>query len=237
FKEIEKIMEKVKQKEKNTMKKVAKLISKTIQHDGIIHLFGCGHSHILTEEVYYRAGGLVPIHPILHEPLMLHEGALKSSELERKNDYAETFMKNQDIKKKDLVFIISTSGRNPVPIDAAIIAKKTGAYVVGLTSIDYSSSEPSKHKSKKHLYNVVDYVIDNHAPVGDALLNHENVQVNFSPSSTVIGSIILNSMFAEAIVDMAKNNFNPPILMSGNVSGSDDYNKQIIHKYKERIKL
>ncbi len=71
------------------MNNAAKKVADVIQNGGVVHLFGCGHSHILTEEVYYRAGGLVPIHPILHEPLMLHEGALRSSELERKNRLCE----------------------------------------------------------------------------------------------------------------------------------------------------
>ncbi|MBB6283948.1 putative phosphosugar-binding protein [Geobacillus subterraneus] len=48
-------------------------MSEAVQNGGIIQLFGCGHSHILTEEVFYRAGGLVPVKPIFVEPLMLSE--------------------------------------------------------------------------------------------------------------------------------------------------------------------
>src|SRR5699024_8434035 len=92
FGAIHTLLETVEVKEAETMQNVAHNVADAIQQDGIIHLFGCGHSHILTEEVYYRAGGLVPMHPILHEPLMLHEGAVRSSSLERKNDYAKEFM-------------------------------------------------------------------------------------------------------------------------------------------------
>ena len=86
FKKITELLELVEKKEKDVMTKASKKVSESIQNDGVVHLFGCGHSHILTEEVYYRAGGLVPIHPILHEPLMLHEGAVRSSTLERENN-------------------------------------------------------------------------------------------------------------------------------------------------------
>jgi uncharacterized phosphosugar-binding protein len=238
FGEIHKLLEKVEKKERQTLQKAAKKVAETIQQGGIIHLFGCGHSHILTEEVYYRAGGLVPIHPILHEPLMLHEGAIQSSKLEKKNDYAETFMKDQDIQESDLVFVISTSGRNPVPIDVARIAKeKKKAYTIGITSIEYSTSERSRHKSGKYLFEVVDTIINNHAPIGDSLLSHEKVQVNFSPSSTTIGSAILNGVFAEAIVIMAESGFQPPVLLSGNMEGSEVHNTEIINKYKDRIQL
>lgn len=227
----------VENEEYQVMKEAAQKVAETIQAGGVIHLFGCGHSHILTEEVYYRAGGLVPIHPILHEPLMLHEGAVRSSEFERKNDYAGLFMEGQDIRGGDIIFVISTSGRNPVPVDVAHTAKRKGAFVIGITSIEYSSSQPSRHTSGEHLFDAVDLVINNHAPKGDALLTHEKVKVSFSPSSTVIGSTILNAIFAEAIVLMAKNNFDPPVFLSGNMEGSDEHNKRLIKKYGGRIGL
>src|SRR5690625_3678888 len=138
FNKITELLKKVYESQEDVLDEAAERISQAIQGDGIIHLYGCGHSHILTEEVFYRAGGLVPIRPIFHEPLMLHEGAMLSSMIERKNDYATNFMEEQDIRKNDVAFIISTSGRNPVPVDAAIIAKEKGAFVIGMTSREYS---------------------------------------------------------------------------------------------------
>ncbi|WP_330949229.1 SIS domain-containing protein [Virgibacillus sp. MG-45] len=237
FTEIHRLLETVLQKEGKQLKEAATKVAETIENQHIIHLFGCGHSHILTEEVYYRAGGLVPIHPILHEPLMLHEGAVRSSTLERKNNYAEHFMKEQDIKEGDIVFVISTSGRNPVPVDVALFAKEQGAFVVGITSIDYATSQPSRHKDAKYLYEVVDLVIDNHAPIGDALLEHEKIAVRFSPSSTVIGATILNAIFGESIKLMAEHGFEAPIFLSGNIEGSDEHNQRLIDQYSGRITL
>jgi uncharacterized phosphosugar-binding protein len=223
------------EREKENMHKAAEKVASTIMNGGIIHLFGCGHSHILTEEVFYRAGGLVPLRPILHEPLMLHEGASRSSEIERKNDYAETFMKDQDIQPRDLCIVLSTSGRNPVPVDVTLIAKEKGVEVIGVTSYEYSSSSSSRHTSGKHLYDVVDLVIDNHSVKGDAILTHPDVTVPFTPTSTVLGATILNSIFSEAIVIMAEANFEPPIFLSGNLEGTDEHNQQLIERYKDRI--
>ncbi|RHW29918.1 SIS domain-containing protein [Oceanobacillus profundus] len=237
FDKIKDLLAKVQKEEHNVMIQAGHKVAETIQNGGVIHLFGCGHSHILTEEVYYRAGGLVPIHPILHEPLMLHEGAVRSSTYERKNDYAKTFMQEQDIRDGDVIFVISTSGRNPVPVDVAHLAKEKGAFVIGITSIEYSSSQPSRHISGELLLDAVDLVINNHAPAGDALLSHIDVGVRFSPSSTVIGSTILNAVFAQSIKLMAENNFEPPVFLSGNIEGADDHNEKLIDKYKERIKL
>ncbi|WHY77347.1 SIS domain-containing protein [Neobacillus sp. WH10] len=230
-------LERVEKMEKENLRKAAEMVAVTIQKGGIIQLFGCGHSHILTEEVFYRAGGLVPIKPILVEPLMLHEGALRSSQLERQNDYAEDFLTVQDIRPEDVVFVLSTSGRNPVPVDVALHAKEKGAFVIGITSLEYSQSQPSRHKSGKHLYNSVDLVIDNQSVKGDAALSYEKVAVPFGPTSTVVGAVILNAVLAEAIKIMADNDFEPPVFLSGNIDGADNHNNQLVEKYRRRIPL
>lgn len=237
FEKINIMLNTVLEKEKENMKKAAGEVASAIEKGGIIQLFGCGHSHILTEEVFYRAGGLVPIKPIFHEPLMLHEGAMLSSQLERKNNYASIFMEDQDIRKNDLMIVLSTSGRNPVPIDAALIAKEKGAYVIGITSYEYSNSQPSRHDSGKRLYEAVDLAIDNHSVIGDAVLTHEKVAEPFSPTSTVVGAAILNAILAEAIVIMAENGFAPPVFLSGNIEGADDHNQSLVVKCQNRIPL
>ncbi|WP_085991627.1 SIS domain-containing protein [Oceanobacillus senegalensis] len=236
FNQVKDILDKVETNEGLKIGEAAEKISATLQQDdGVVHLFGCGHSHMLTEEVYYRAGGLVPVHPILHEPLMLHEGAIKSSELERQPDYARTFMEEQDIRENDVMIVISTSGRNPVPLDTALIAKEKGAFVIGLSSFIYAEGQTSRHTSGKFLHEVVDLGIDTHIPVGDALLSDTSVAVNFAPGSTVVGASILNEMMGKVISSMAENGFDPPVLLSGNVDGADMHNKKIMEKYKKRI--
>jgi uncharacterized phosphosugar-binding protein len=237
FDRVKERLDIVENTEKENLRKAAEKVAEAIQNGGIIQLFGCGHSHILTEEVFYRAGGLVPIKPIFIEPLMLHEGALRSSELERKNDYVGDFLEEHEIQPHDVVFVLSTSGRNAVPVDVANYAKVNGAYVVGITSLEYSQSQSSRHKSGKHLYNSVDLVINNHSVKGDAILSYDNVPVPFGPTSTVIGAVLLNAIFAEAIKIMADNGFEPPVFLSGNIDGADSHNQEIIKKYQARIPL
>ncbi|PJW13796.1 sugar isomerase domain-containing protein [Geobacillus thermoleovorans] len=237
FQKVNERLELVLKHEKDNLKKAAYIVSEAIQKGGIIQLFGCGHSHILTEEVFYRAGGLVPIKPIFFEPLMLHEGAVRSSMLERMNDFAQNFIDHEDIRPEDVFFVLSTSGRNPVPIDVALTAKEKGTYTIAITSLEYSKSQPSRHKSGKLLYEVVDLVINNYSVKGDAILSHESISVPFSPTSTVVGSVILNAIFAEAIVLMAENGLEPPIFLSGNMEGADEHNNRLIARYKERIPI
>ncbi|WP_010274962.1 SIS domain-containing protein [Paenibacillus senegalensis] len=237
FDHIRSMLAQVEQQESEAMNQAAAKVAESISQDGIVHLFGCGHSHILTEEVFYRAGGLVPIRPIFVEKLMLHEGAVRSSELERQNGLAETFMKDQDIRPGEVMFVLSTSGRNPVPVDAALAAKAKGAITVGITSLEYSQSQSSRHHSGKHLFNSVDIVINNYAVPGDAVLRHPEVKVPFTPTSTVIGAAILNAILAKSVTLIAESGMEPPVFLSGNIDGADDHNQALINKYKTRIPL
>ncbi|MDQ0256636.1 putative phosphosugar-binding protein [Evansella vedderi] len=116
-------------------------------------------------------------------------------------------------------------------------AKEKGAFVIGITSLEYSRSQPSRHKSGKHLYSSVDIVINNFSVKGDAVLSYEKVKEPFAPTSTVIGATILNSIFAESIKLMTDQEFDPPVFLSGNMEGSDRHNEALIEKYHKRIPL
>ncbi|HEY4554730.1 MAG TPA: SIS domain-containing protein [Bacillaceae bacterium] len=237
FKKIDEIFQVILASEQPAMEIAAEKISESIMNGGIIQLFGSGHSHLLTEEVFYRAGGLVPVKPIFVEPLMLHEGAFRSSELEREKDYAGKIIAGQDIRPEDVVFVISNSGRNPVPIEFAVKAKEMGAFTIALTSLDCTKKQPSRHISGRHLHEFVDLVLDNHIAAGDAILTDNQVKVPFAAASTIVGSAILNAIFAKAITHMAAKGFDPPIFLSGNIDGGDAHNKKQVQKYKTRIPL
>lgn len=234
-KAIQDLLINIKEKEKEKINLVAEKVANSIEKGGVVHFFGAGHSHILCEDVFYRAGGLVPINPIFDTNLMLHNGALRSSKLERMTGYAETFMNSLDIRAGEIVFVISTSGRNGVPIDVAILAKEKGAEVVGITSLEYSMSQPSRHQSGKRLFEVCDICIDNHCPKGDALLSLEEFAVPFAPGSTIAGAYIIQAILSTAIKIMVDKGFTPPVFLSGNLEGSDEHNNKLIEKYKNRI--
>lgn len=237
FNSIDNKLNTVLDEEFENLAKGSEVIAEAIQNDGILYVFGCGHSHIFGEELFFRAGGLAAIYPVFHEPLMLHEGPVRASQIERKNDYAEKFIEDYNITNKDVVLVISTSGINPVPVDVANYAKKQGAKVITITSKEYSSSQESRHKDNLKLYDVGDIVIDNKVPKGDAALEHDNLSVAFGPLSSVLGITVIQSMIAEATKIMIENDFEPPVFLSGNIAGSDNHNNQLVEKYGNRIPL
>ena len=88
----------------------------SLKNGGLLHVFSTGHSHMIVEELFYRAGGLVPVNPILDNSLMLHEGAITSTKNERISGLAENILKNAGLKKDDTILISSNTGINNVKI-------------------------------------------------------------------------------------------------------------------------
>lgn len=235
FTVVQSLLDEIYKTQKSNMEKAAKVCSECIQNDGIIHVFGCGHSHMLAEEVFDRAGGLVPVNAILEPGLMLHTGARKSSGLERMEGYARLIFNNYNIEPNDVIFVASTSGINPVPIEMAMTASEKGIKVIGITSSSYFDSK-SRHKSGKLLYQVVDFYIDNRVPKGDASLSVENTNVKTAPVSTIAGVYILNSVLAQTVEFLAQKGVKPLVYVSGNIEKADDAEDLCLDKYINRLK-
>mgnify|MGYP000287839280 FL=1 len=141
-----------------------------------------------------------------------------------------------NFKKDDVLIVHSVSGRNPVAIEIAAEAKKMGAKVIAITNLSYSKSVTSRHPSKKKLYEFADIILDNHGDVGDACVKIDGLEQKVSPTSTVIGAMMLNSIVAavtQKLVDSGMKK--PPIFYSANLDGGDALNQKLYEEYKESI--
>lgn len=234
FQEIYAIEQEIVGNESELIEKVANEMALTLKNKKTLFLFGCGHSHILVEEAFYRAGGLVQVTPIFDTALMLHDGAAKSSCLEKMEDYGKWIFDRQNIKMGDMLFIFSNSGINGCPVEMALRAKEAGAIVVGITSQNYLGKEKSRHSSGKHLSEIADYIIDTHVPYGDALVQTENNKI--APGSTISGALIWNMLIAQLYDECEKAEIQQEYFVSGNIQGGTEINKKYIEKYKAKIK-
>src|SRR5688572_23044127 len=81
-----------------------------LQRDQRIFLFGTGHSHLLAEEGFYRAGGLANVVPILSEHVMLHSLPALGSRLERTPDLADMILERYAPESEEMLFVFSNSG-------------------------------------------------------------------------------------------------------------------------------
>ncbi|WP_419959869.1 sugar isomerase domain-containing protein [Psychrobacillus sp. BM2] len=232
WKEINILLKQVAEQEKENIENASKLIANRIKKGGILQLFGCGHSHLLAQEAYYRAGGLVPVAPITLEPLMLHTGALTSSQNEKDSTFVGQNKDQISFEPNDILIVISTSGRNPAPIDIAFLGKEAGVLVISLQSLLYSDQE-GRHASGKRLEEVVDIVLNTHVPVGDGLLSNKGLQ--YGPASTVVGATLLNALICQVIEKISTETEELPVFKSANLSDSQLHNEVMMKKYKDRI--
>lgn len=220
------------QVELKNIQQAAKVIADAIIAGRMLHVFGTGHSHMLAEELFYRAGGLACINPIMEEGLMLHRNAVQSTDLERLEGLASIIFKQQSAKAGDVIIIASNSGRNAANIEMALVAKAHGLSVIAITSLNHAGSSDSRHSSGKKLHEISDIVIDNHGCIGDASVDIAGLDVKVAPTSTVIGAAIVNAIVAEVVELIVKDGKVPEVFASSNTDTGEQYNSQLIQQYK-----
>lgn len=233
---LQRILSEVTRMQMSSIDKCSEAFAEALENGNNIFLFGTGHSHMLAEEVFYRAGGLVKLQPVLETSLMLHESASKSTEIERLEGYAEILFNSYNMKENDVIVIASNSGRNGIPVDMALLAKEKGLKVIALTNIKHSSASPSRHKSGKRLFEIADIVLDNMGELGDASVSFPELGRKACPTSTSIGAAILHAAVAGTIEIMLSHGVTPEVFSSSNVDGGDAINEAFIDKYKGIIK-
>lgn len=234
--EIENNIQRVKDTQMDAIREAALLIKDAVKSNRLLHVFGCGHSQMYAEEVFYRAGGLVPVNAILEPALSLRPEAPKSTWFERLSGYAKKILDNEDTQEGDVIVIASTSGRNAVPIEMAMEAKEKGMYVIALTSGEFTKDVTSRHESGKKLIDIADVVLDNCGESGDAVLKVDGFTTKFGPTSSVIGFMMLQSVVAHAINSLIEEGEDPSIWVSSNLDKGDEINKRHIQQYKDKIK-
>lgn len=215
------------------IKQAGAKVANAIANGNIVHVFGVGHSHILAEEVFFRAGGLAPVNAVLEPCLMLHEGALKSTQLEKLSGLAEILLNYYKIEKGDILIIASNSGVNSVPVEMAALAKERGIFTIGITSIRYSRAIKGDRIA---LYEIVDLAIDNLGELGDALIEVPGLPQRIGPSSTVLGAAIVNAVMIEAVAALRRMGLEPPIYVSSHLPEAMEHNLSLVRRFGGRIK-
>jgi uncharacterized phosphosugar-binding protein len=218
------------------MAAAARAISEAIAAGGTVWTFGCGHSALLAHEVFYRAGGLMLVNAVEAPGQSLEvRPAPMTSQMERLQGYAQVIADAQPMKAGDVAIVISTSGRNAVPIEMAMAARARGLKVIALTSVAYSHSVASRHPSGKHLADVADVVLDNCAPAGDAVLELPGLPEKIGPSSGAIGAAMLHAVIVQAVANLLEQGIEPPVFLSGNLPEGDAHNERLMRQYADRI--
>jgi uncharacterized phosphosugar-binding protein len=212
------------------MARAVEAIVKAAREDRRVYVFGTGHSHVLAEEVHYRAGGLAITVPILAAPIMVHEGAVAGTVFERTEGIVRPILDRYQIRAGDVLFVISNSGVNAAPIEAATIGRELGATVIAITSVAYSTASA---KGRVRLADLADLVLDNGTPPGDAVLDVPGSDLKVGPVSTAIGVAIMNAILAEVASQLSADG-DAPIYLSANMPGAAAVNEKLVERFRPR---
>lgn len=211
-------------------------VAGALASDRLVYVTGSGHSHLIAEETFYRAGGIAAAQAILDPDLMLHMGARRSTEIEREEGRAEKVLSAYPVGPGDVVFVASNSGRNPYPIELALAATARGATTIALTSLRHAGATTSRHRSGKRLFEVADIVIDNGGVYGDAGLPVGDDGIRMGPTSTIVGAFIVNAIFAEAVDRVTRSGVAVDVYQSANREGAETAADAIIDRWQSRIR-
>lgn len=205
----------------------ARMMTHSIRNGGIPHLFGSGHSRIPAKEVFVRAGTL--------SCLRAMEVNADWDAYERVEGLAAAILKRYALQPADMLFVISNSGINPLPIEMALAAREQEIPVVAVTSLAHSRQVSSRHSSGAKLYQVADHVIDTHVPAGDASIEMESMPGRIGPLSTLAGVVLLDWVVVETVALLEAAGVTPPVRISRNLPEGDAHNRRFIDRYGDRI--
>lgn len=219
-----------------TLQSTASRLANSVGSGGVIHVLGTGHSHIVAEEMFARAGGPLFVNPILDDSLMLHSGGGMSTRTERLPGYAAVVLDGHDLRPYDLMLVVSNSGRNAVPVEAALYAHERSLHTLAITSVAHSSSVDSRHPSGKKLMDVVDTVLDNFGVPGDAQLQLDSTDAMYGPSSTIVGCTLGQVLLSLTIEELDRRGTAPEVLLSANLDATVEGSSARRDAYRDRVR-
>ena len=231
--QIKELINKIESSQLEKIHQVADLVASAVINERLVYLFGAGHSNILAIECFDRAGGLGNMQPMIDAGLDFISGASRQGGFERLPGYSPIVIKEYDLQPGDVIIVISNSGRNPAPVQMALEAKKLGATVIALTSVEHSQAVSSNDPSGKKLIDIADIILDNGCPAGDALVQFPGFLPRVGPGSTVAGAAILNAIVVQAAKNLLDQGLVPPVAISGNLPEGKEFNEKFFNRQRK----
>lgn len=232
YSNIRDLSEKVVINQRSLLTEVAGKMAAVVTAGRRIFIFGTGHSHMMAEEAFYRAGGMAAAVPVFYPALMLHEHAGLSGQLERSAGLAKPILERYAPQTGEMIFIFSNSGVNYLPVEMAQVSKEMGLLVVGVCSKAYSAVAPLSALGVR-LEEVCDYTIDNYGLPGDAQVDLPGLDWRVGPVSTLMGALIWNCLLTETMFLVTEMGLTPPVIVSHNLPGAVEHNRDLLNYWRQ----
>lgn len=239
---IGEVLKRIKNEQKENILKASNVMAKCIENGGLVHMFGSGHSVLPVLDAFPRYGSFLGFNPLTDPRLMWFSATGPASApglllIERKEGYVvDGFLRYQPIGKGDVLLVYSHGGVNAAPVEAAMYAKKVGATVIAVLSMENQALANPTHSTKKKLSDIADITIDNCVPPEDAVVPLEGREEKIAASSTIAAIAVTMSLIAQTGTILNEKGKDLKIFVSPNVSGFGvDYNIRIFDQHQRMI--
>jgi uncharacterized phosphosugar-binding protein len=225
--------------QEDAIARASRMCADAIAADGLVHLFGTGHSRIPVEEMFPRYGSYPGFHPIVELSMTFHtevvgaNGQRQAMFIERTEGLAETILANFELRPADVMMVFSASGRSAVPIEMAMGARRRGLQVIAVTSVEQSLADESSHSSGTRLLDHADVVLDLCTPAADAMVSLEGLETPVGPGSTVAAVALVNEIKVRTAALLVERGAMPPVLTSAAVVGREASSRLFDDAYAE----
>jgi uncharacterized phosphosugar-binding protein len=139
------------------------------------------------------------------------------------------------IEAGNVVIVHSVSGRNAAAVEFAMGARERGAILIAVTSLQHSPAVQPCTSGTPRLFETVDLVLDDLAPVSDALVELPGLAQRVGPISTVTGAAMLNAVVVRVAELLLQRTGDAPVFMSANLDEGDAHNQLWLEHSRGRL--
>jgi uncharacterized phosphosugar-binding protein len=213
-----------------------------IAADGLVHLFGTGHSRIPVEEMFPRYGSYPGWNPLVELSMTFHtqvvgaNGQRQAMFIERTAGLAEVILDNFSFGPKDVMIVFSASGTTAVPVEMARGARARGLRVVAVTSVAQSMAGTIQPAAGARLLDEADLVIDLCTPHADALCTIDGLDTPVGPGSTIAAVAIVNALKVRVAQLLVERGAMPPVITRSTVVGEERSRALFDEAYREHAR-
>ena len=240
FEVMREVVEDVLNTQQANIMKAAEILTDTTKNNGIIHLFGSGHSSLIAEDVFWRAATLANVHAIFESAVAGINEVTKTSKIEKLEGIGRIILEYNRALPPDAIICISNSGNNAVTVDVALGAKERGVPVIAITNVTYADQLTTHHSSGKKLKDVADVVIDNCSLYGDAAVEIPGFSQKVGATSTIPVAFIVPALLVQTCENLVELGIQPDVYYNGHLAYEDptikQHNDALVDKYFYRIR-
>ncbi len=226
----------------DAIEEASRWCAEAIAADGLVHLFGTGHSRIPVEEMFPRYGSYPGFNPIVELSMTFHtqvvgaNGQRQAMFIERVPGLAEAILDNFGFGPRDVFIVFSASGLSAVPVELARGARRRGVRVIAVTSVAMSMTGEPDPRVGSRLLDEADLVIDLCTPPADALISLDGLDTPVGPGSTVTAVAIVNSLKVRTAELLVERGAMPPVITRGSVVGPERSQALFEAAYREHAR-